>query len=243
MSGHSHWATIRRKKSATDAKKGKLFSKYARIISLAVKQGGPDLDTNVNLKYAIDRAKSINMPNDNIERAIKKASGEDSSTILYELVYEGYVGGVAFLIEALTDNKNRTASDVRHALESFGGSLAGSGAVAWMFESKGMIGIPRTDIDEDALMEIVLEAGAEDMQVTDEMYDITCAPHDLENVKQAITGRDITIEGAQLGKVPQNFIDIDQKTADKINRMIEKFDDNEDVQEVYHNANMPDPAE
>jgi len=239
MSGHSHWATIRRKKSATDAKKGKIFSKFSRIIAMAVKQGGPDPETNIKLKYAIDRAKSFNMPNDNIERVIKKASGEDASTNLHELVYEGYLAGVALLIEALTDNKNRTAAEVRHALESVGGSMAGSGSVAWMFETKGIIGVPADAVEEDKLMEIVIEAGAEDLSVSDEMFEITCAPQDLENVKKALAEHNVAIEAAQVGKVPQNYIDVDEHTAAKLTRLMEKFDDSDDVQEVYTNANMP----
>lgn len=242
MSGHSHWATIRRKKSTTDAKKGKIFSKFSRIIALAVKKGGPDPEGNIQLKYAIDRAKSFNMPNDNIERTIKKASGEGADAVLHELVYEGYLAGVALLIEALTDNKNRTAAEVRHTLEFVGGSLAGSGSVAWMFETKGLIGVPADAVDEDELMEILLDAGAEDMSVTDDMYEITCAAQDLENVKKVLTERNITIEAAQIGKVPQNYIDVDEKTAAKIGRLMEKFDDSEDVQEVYTNANTPEGA-
>lgn len=239
MSGHSHWATIRRKKSASDAKRGKIFSKVARIITNAARQGGADPDMNLRLKYAIDRAKSVNMPNDNIDRAIKKGTGEDGAASYSELVYEGYLGGVALLIEALTDNRNRTAAEVRNVLESAGGSLAGQGAVAWMFQSKGLIGVLVDAIGEEELMEIVLDAGAEDMAVSDSLYEITCSPADLEQVKKAIMDRRIEPEVADLSKIPQNYVDVSAEVARKINNLIERFEDNDDVQEVFTNANMP----
>jgi len=239
MSGHSHWATIRRKKGATDAKRGKIFSKFARIIATAARRGGADPEMNLSLKYAIDRARAYNMPNDNIERAVKKGAGGDAAETYQELVYEGYIGGVAMLIEALTDNRNRTAAEVRHALELKGASLGGQGSVAWMFHSKGLIGVQVGSVEEDKLMEIALEAGAEDINVSDNIYEITCSAQDLEKVRKTLIDNGIKPEVAQVSKVPQNYIDVDVSTAHKINALLEKLEDMDDIQEIYTNANMP----
>jgi YebC/PmpR family DNA-binding regulatory protein len=240
MSGHSHWATIRRKKGAADAKKGKVFSKCAKLIMNAARKGGSDPETNQSLRYAIDDARSVNMPKDNIDRAILKGTGELPGARLEETVYEGYApGGVALMVEALTDNRNRTTAEVRHLFEQAGGSLAGPGSVAWMFENKGVLSVKKDDADEDTLLEIALEAGAEDLRVFDDLYEITCEPPAFESVKQSLAQNDIPIDTAQIAQIAKQNVTPDLSDARKTLHLMEALEDHDDVQNVYANFDIP----
>ena len=241
MSGHSHWATIRRKKEASDAKKGKVFSKFARAIMAAARSGGGDIATNIRLKAVLDEAKAARMPKENIERAVKKGTGELAGEQLEEAVYEAYgPGGVALLIEILTDNRNRTASSVRKALDVSGGSLAGAGSTAWIFEKKGLITVGQGNADEEALFEITVDAGAEEIEPVGDAFQITCDVGDFEPVKQALTEKDVAIEAAQITMVPSNTVPLDAAGARKILRLMDELDDNDDVANVYANFELPD---
>jgi YebC/PmpR family DNA-binding regulatory protein len=237
MAGHSKWANIKHRKGKQDAKKGKIFTKLGKVIAVAAKEGGPDPDTNAKLKDAVDKAKAANMPNDNINRAIKKGSGELEGQNYFEIVYEGYgPGGVAVLVEALTDNKNRTAGEVRYIFDKNGGNLGTSGCVNFMFEKKGQIMIEKSeDIDEDDLMMIILEAGADDMIVSDEGYEIVMNPSEFQNVKQVLTDENIELLSAEVAMVPDNTTELEEQDVEKINKMLDMFDDNDDVQDVWHN--------
>ena len=238
MSGHSKWATIKHKKGKADAAKGKIFTKIGREISVAVKMGGTDPDMNPRLRDAIAKAKSNNMPNENVNRVIKKAAGENDDTIYEEIMYEGYgPGGVAVIVEAMTDNKNRTASNVRFYFDKNGGSLGATGCVNWMFDLKGSIAIEKTDsIDEDALMMMALEAGAEDFQINDDIYEILTDPSDFSAVRDALEKQGLVFLGAELQRIPQNTVDIDEDLAERINKMLDMMEDDDDVQNVYHNG-------
>lgn len=240
MSGHSHWARIRHKKGATDAKRGKIFSKLARNVMIAAKQGGGDPSANLRLQYAIDAAKAASMPKDTIDRAIKKGTGEIASETYDAVTYEGYgPGGAALMVEALTDNRNRTASEIRKIFETKGGNLGGTGTVAWMFEAKGVILVDGAKAEEDKVMEIVLDAGAEDMQNDNGTYEITCAPQDLQAVKKALEANQISVESAQISKVPQTYLDIGVAHARRVVALMQALEDNEDVQNIYSNFNIP----
>lgn len=241
MSGHSHWATIRRKKSAVDAKRGKLFSKLARTIIVAAKNGGGDLDTNLTLRYAVEKAKSANMPNDNIDKAIKKGTGGLGTEQLEEILYEGYgPGGVAILCEVLTDNRNRTAPEVRKIFELKGGQLAGAKSVAWKFEKKGLFAVSRQAVDEETLMEIVLEAGADDMISGAQSYEITCSPGSFQAVSAALTEKGITPEVSEISMIAQNTISLDFKSVQKVLALLENLEDHDDVQNVYSDLDISD---
>ncbi len=244
MSGHSKWSTIKNKKAKTDAKRGKIFTKIGREIIVAVKAGGPDPDINAKLKDVIDKAKANNIPNDNILRSIKKASGDTDSVDYEELTYEGYgTGGVAVIVEALTDNKNRTAGEVRHLLDKNGGSLGALGCVSWMFEKKGQIIIEKATlkIDEDTFMMIALEAGALDILTDDdEVYEIHTEPLELNNVSDALEQQGIKIEEAEVQMIPKNTVEVSEDIANKILNMLDALEDNDDVQNVYHNAIIQD---
>ena len=241
MSGHSHWAGIKHKKGLQDAKRGKEFSKIGRLIMAAARAGGGDPDGNVKLRYAIDKAKAANMPKETIERAILKGTGQLEGQALEELVYEGYAGnGVAVMVEVLTDNKNRTASELRKLFDVHGGNLAGSGAVAWMFQTKGMIRIRKDAIGEDQLMELAIEAGAEDVRTTPDTYEVTCAPADFTAVKNALTARGLTLESAEITKIPQNTVTLDDNAARKVLKFMEELEDHDDVQNVYANFEISD---
>ena len=243
MSGHSHWAGIKHKKAANDAKRGKIWSKIARIIIVSAKAGGGDPNQNLSLRYAIDKAKDANMPKDTIEKAIKKGTGEGSdATSFEEVLYEGYgPEGVAVMVEALTDNRNRTSPEVKRVFEKVGGSLGTSGCVNWMFEKKGLILIPTADNDEDAIMEIVLSAGADDMTTVGENFEITCVPTAYEELKKAITDNNIETIVSEITMLPQNTIPIkDENIAKRILKMIDSFEDHEDVQNVYSNFEISD---
>jgi YebC/PmpR family DNA-binding regulatory protein len=242
MSGHSHWAGIKHKKAANDAKRGKVWSKIARMIIVAAKSGGGDPDANLSLRYAIDKGKAVNMPKDTIEKAIKKGTGELGGIHFEEVVYEGYApGGVAIMVDALTDNRHRTAPEIKKIFEARGGSLGTTGCVGWMFHKKGLITVNTSDIDEDRLMDIVLSAGAEDMLNTGTVYEITCEPTAFEPLKKAIEDEKIPVQLAEISMVPQNTIPVnDVETAKRILSLMESFEDHDDVQNVYANFDIPD---
>ncbi|MGR3310563.1 MAG: YebC/PmpR family DNA-binding transcriptional regulator [Candidatus Brocadiales bacterium] len=240
MSGHSHWASIKHKKGVVDVKRGKIFSKLARAITVAARQGGGDPGMNLKLQYAIEKAKENNMPKDNIERAILKGTGELSGGELQECLYEGYgPSGVALMVEILTDNRNRTASEARKIFDKYGGNLGESGCVAWMFEKKGLFVINDTDIDEDSLMMLILEAGAEDMEKVENTYQVTCTPAGFESVKKELQKHNIEPTSAELSWIPKTFIDLDETSGKKIIKLMETLEDHDDVQAVHANFNLP----
>ncbi len=239
MSGHSKWATTKRKKAVIDAKRGKIFTKLIKEITIAARQGGGDPNGNPRLRLAVDNAKSANMPLDNIERAIKKAIGELDSVNYTELTYEGYgPNGVAFLVESATDNKNRTVAEVRHIFSKNGGAMGETGSVAWMFERKGVITLPQQGKSEDELMEIVLEAGAEDIQLEEDYFEITSEIENFESVRLALANAKLTVENASLQWIAKNTIDVSGDNIEKVEKLIEMLEDNDDVQNVYTNANF-----
>jgi len=239
MSGHSHWAGIKHKKGLQDAKRGKEFSKLGKAIMAAARSGGTDLDGNMKLRYAVDKAKAANMPKDTIERAILKGAGQLEGQALEELVYEGYgPAGVAVMVEVLTDNKNRTASELRKVFDVHGGNLGGTGSVAWMFQPRGLITIKKDAIGEDQLMEIALEAGADDVHTLADTYELTCSPSDFSGLKNALTGRGLNLEAADLTKIPQTTVKLEDSAARKVLRLMEVLEDNEDVQNVYANFEL-----
>lgn len=242
MAGHSHWAGIKHKKALVDAKRGKLWSRLAKAIIVAAKSGGGDPDMNLRLRYAIDDAKAVSMPKDNIQRAIKRGTGELDGGNLEEILYEGYgANGVAILCEVLTDNRNRTAGEIRKIFELSDGKLGSTGCVAWMFESKGMFLVPGEAMDEDKLMELALEAGAEDVQPVDDKFEVTCDPTMFGQVAKALTDAGITPEASQISRIAKNMVDLsDAEVAQKVLKLVEKLDDHDDVQSVTSNANVPD---
>ena len=242
MAGHSHWAGIKHKKAAADAKRGKIWSKIARMIIVAAKQGGGDPSANLSLRYAIDKAKAANMPKDTIEKAIKKGTGELEGTSFEEALYEGYgPSGVAIMVEALTDNRNRTGPEVKRLFEKHGGSLGTSGCVNWMFTKKGLITVNVANADEEQLLELSLSAGADDMQAVGEVFEITCEPAAYEELKKTLEENEIPIEVGEISMVPQSTIDIsDEHTARKIISLMEAFEDHDDVQNTYANFDIPD---
>lgn len=244
MSGHSKWANIKNKKGAADAKRANVFTKIGREIAVAVKAGGPDPNTNSKLANVIAKAKAANMPNDNIERGIKKASGALDSVNYEENVYEGYApGGVAVIVKTLTDNKNRTASEIRHHFDKCGGNLGTTGCVSYMFESKGVI-VVETALPEDDLMMLALEAGADDVTADGEVYEIYTAPSDLDTVRKALEGeKDVKILSAEQDMIPSNTVKLDEETERKVQRLLDMLDENDDVQDVYHNAELTEEEE
>jgi len=239
MSGHSHWSTIKRKKGAADAKRGKMFSKCAKAIIVAARMGGGDPSMNLRLRYAIDDARAVNMPNANIDRAIKKGTGElDDGTLIEEVVYEGYApGGVAVLAEAMTDNRNRTSSGVSKVFERHGGHLGQPGCVAWMFTQKGVVTVTGFD-DEERLMDVALSAGAEDLAETDDGFEVIAALDAFENVKAALQEAGIGIEQAEISQVPQNYVSLAETDARKVLALLEDLDDHDDVQKVHSNFDI-----
>ena len=242
MSGHSKWATIKHKKGATDAKRGKLFNKLARQVEVAAKAGG-DPDMNATLRTAVQKAKSASMPNDAIDRAIKRGSGEGSDGVVYEtIMYEGYApGGVALLIDVLTDNRNRISSDVRQVFSKLGGSMAEPGAVGWQFSRKGVIIVDGTDVDEDELMMAALEAGAEDMAVAGEAFQVTSEPSPVFDIKASLEAAGFTVQSADSPMMAENLIEVtDVKDAKAILKIVEALEDNDDVQDVFSNFDMSD---
>jgi YebC/PmpR family DNA-binding regulatory protein len=242
LSGHSKWASIKHKKAITDAKRGKLFSKLIREITVATKLGGPDLDGNARLRLAVQKAKDCNMPADNIKRAIQKGCGESSSGETYEeVVYEGYgPGGVAILVEAMTDNKNRTTSNIRSIFSKRGGNLGESGCVSWMFTKKGYISINREEVSEELLLNIIMEAEAEDYKIESDLYEIYTSPSKLEKVRKALEDKNIKILRSTLTMIPQSYISVDKKTGEQLLRLIEHLEDDDDVQQVHANFDIPE---
>lgn len=242
MSGHSHWSGIKHKKAIVDAKRGKLWSKIARIIIVAAKSGGGDPAANLSLRYAIEKAKEANMPKDTIEKAIKKGTGELGGVHYEEVLYEGYgPGGVAIMVEGLTDNRNRTAPEIKKIFERRGGSMGASGCVGWMFSKKGLITVSTSAANEDELMELALSAGADDLQNTGDLYEITCEPGAYDELKKVLEGKQVPLVSAELSMVPQNTVPIqDEDTARKVLGMLEDFEDHDDVQNVYANFDIPD---
>ena len=242
MSGHSKWSSIKHKKGAADAKRGKIFTKLIKEITVAARMGGSgDPDANPRLRTAIAAAKSENMPKDNIERAIKKGTGELEGVNYEESSYEGYgPGGAAVLVESLTDNKNRTVADIRHIFSKCGGNLGENGCVAWMFDKKGYIVIERSAIDEDALMEVALDAGAEDVREDDSNFEVITAPEDFEAVKAAIDASEIKYLDAEVTMLPQNTADLKGKEAEQMIRLMDMLEDCDDVQKAYTNADIPE---
>jgi YebC/PmpR family DNA-binding regulatory protein len=243
VSGHSKWSSIKHKKGAADAKRGKLFSKLSRAIIVAAREGGPDPAANLTLQNAIEKARSYSMPKDNIERAIAKGAGEAGDGSAYEtVVYEGYgPEGVAVIVEALTDNRNRTASDVRHLFTKHGGNLGATGAVAWQFERRGVVLVPADGVDEDELLLVAAEAGAEDVERDGSSFQVTSAPEALTAVREGLQSAGITVESVELAMVPKTTVAIpDESTAKQVVRLVEGLEDNDDVQDVYANFDIPE---
>jgi YebC/PmpR family DNA-binding regulatory protein len=241
MSGHSKWSSIKHKKAATDAKKGKVFTKVIKEITVAARMGGGDIETNPRLRSAVQAAKAENMPKDNIERAIKKGTGELEGVSYEEIIYEGYgPGGAAVLVESLTDNKNRTVADIRSIFGKNGGNLGENGCVAWMFDKKGYIVVESSAVDEDTLMETALEAGAEDIREDDSNYEVITEPGDFEAIKEAIDTASISYIDAEVTMLPQNSTNLAGKEAEQMVRLMEMLEDCDDVQKVYTNADIPE---
>ncbi|MDR3625541.1 MAG: YebC/PmpR family DNA-binding transcriptional regulator [Ignavibacteriaceae bacterium] len=239
MSGHSKWATTKRKKAVIDAKRGKAFTKIIKEITIAAREGGGDPVGNPRLRLAVDNAKAANMPADNIERAIKKATGELEGVTYSELMYEGYgPAGVAILVEVATTNKNRTVAEVRHLFSKGGGGMGETGSVAWMFDKKGVITLPKQDKSEDELMEIILDAGADDLQTEDDFYMVQTSIESFETVRKALIDIKLTIENASLQWIAKNFITVTGEDAEKVAKLLEALEDSEDVQNVYTNADL-----
>jgi YebC/PmpR family DNA-binding regulatory protein len=242
MSGHSHWAGIKHKKAANDAKRGKVWSKVARMIIVAAKAGGGDPGQNLTLRYAIDKAKAANMPKDTIQKAIKKGTGELGAVSYEDVLYEGYApGGVAIMVDGLTDNRNRTAPEIKKIFEKRGGSMGASGCVNWMFDKKGLITVKTDAIAEDDLMEIALSEGADDMENTGDVYELTCQPTAYEQLKKALDEKEIPMEIAEISMVPQNTVPVaEADAARKVLALMEDLEDHDDVQNVYANFDIPD---
>ncbi len=239
MSGHSKWASIKHKKAAQDAKRGKIFTKIIRELSVAARIGGGDPDTNPRLRKAVAEAKSVNMPADNIKRAIMKGTGQLEGTTYEEGTYEGYgPGGVAIFVEVLTDNKNRTVSELRHIFSKNGGNIAESGCVAWMFKRKGYIVVDKSQASEDKLLEIILDAGAEDLREDGSNYEILTFPDTYEDVVYALESQKIQIDAKNLGQIPQNYIKLTGKPAQQLLRLMDELEDHDDVQNVWANFDI-----
>ncbi len=242
MSGHSKWSTIKRKKGAIDARRGKIFTKLAKEITLSARLGGGDIESNARLRQAVMDAKEENMPKDNIDRAIKKGIGGMDSGVAYEEVtYEGYgPGGVAVLVEVMTDNKNRTVAEIRHILSKYGGNLGENGCVSWLFQKKGSILFDKKEIEEDLLMELALEAGAEDVHEEDTAWEVISDPANHEVVKKIMDEKRLKYIKAGLTMIPANRVSLDSSRAEQMLRMMEKLEDNDDIQKVYANFDIPD---
>jgi YebC/PmpR family DNA-binding regulatory protein len=241
MSGHSRWSQIKRKKGKADVQRGKLFSKILREITVAARNGGGDPKGNMRLKAAIESAKEVNMPADNIKRAVQKGTGELPGESYEEIAYEGYApGGVAVLIQVLTDNRNRTGPEIRHTFEKFGGNMGSAGAVAWMFERKGIIQVDAEKISEDELLDKALEAGATDLRRVEKAFEITTAPAQMDEVREALAGARVPIIEAQVTYVPQSTVRVEGKDAASVIKLIEALEELDDVQSVYANYDIPD---
>lgn len=246
MSGHSKWANIKNKKEKTDNQRGKIFTKIGRELAIAVKEGGGDPNGNSKLRDVIAKAKAANMPNDNILRSIKKAAGELGSVNYEEITYEGYgPNGIAMIVEVVTDNRNRTAAEIRHLFDKSGGSLGASGCVSWMFNKRGLLIVEKSvSVNEDELMMQALDAGAEDFVPLDDVYEIYTDANDFTVVREALEADGYSFLSAEISMIPQTTVDAtEEELADKVERMVERFEDNDDVQEIFHNAILPDDEE
>ncbi len=243
MAGHSHSANIAHRKGTVDAKRGKLFTKLCRAIQVAAKNGGGDPDMNLKLRYAIDKARSYSCPKDNIDRSIKKGTGELGADSYEEIVYEGYgPGGVAVLCEVLTDNRNRTAGELRKAFEVSGGNLGATGCVSYLFNFKGLFLVDAKTIEEDRLMEVALESGADDVQLLDGYWEVTCDPKVFESVRKALDSNKVATESAETSYIPTTTVDLDVDNGKKMAKLRDILEENDDVQNVYANDNIPDAA-
>jgi YebC/PmpR family DNA-binding regulatory protein len=243
MSGHSKWSSIKHKKGAADAKRGQLFSKLSRAIIVAAREGGPDPASNLALQNAIEKARSYSMPKDNIERAIARGSGADSDGTSYEtVIYEGYgPSGVAVIVEALTDNRNRTASDIRHAFDKNDGNLGTSGAVLWLFERRGIVLVPADGVDEDELMLAAADGGADDVRLDGSIYQVIAAPESLASVREALVAAGYAVESGELTMVPKTTVEVaDESAAKKVLRLIDQLEESDDVQDVFSNFDIPE---
>ena len=243
MSGHSKWHNIQAKKGKADAQRGAIFTKIGREIAIAVREGGANPESNGKLRDIIAKAKANNMPNDNIQRSIKKASGELSNVIYEEITYEGYApGGVAVIVDTISDNRNRTASDVRHCFAKYGGNMGTTGSVGFMFDTRGVLVVERTPgMDEDELMMMALDAGAEDVRPDEDVVEILTDPNEFGKVREALEQQGLTFLSAEVQKIPQNTVAVtDPETIEKIQKMLDLLEENDDVQNVYHNADLPD---
>jgi len=246
MSGHSKWHNIQAKKGKADAQRGAVFTKIGREIAIAVREGGANPESNGKLRDIIAKAKANNMPNDNIQRSIKKASGELSNVVYEEITYEGYApGGVAVIVDTISDNRNRTASDIRHCFAKYGGNLGTTGSVGFMFDERGVLVVEREPgSDEDEMMMTALDAGAEDVKVEEEVYEILTAPNDFSTVRENLEKQGFTFLSAEVQKIPQNTVAVtDPDTVLKIQKMLDLLEENDDVQNVFHNADLPDEDE
>lgn len=239
MSGHSHWATVKHRKGAADAKKGKVFSKLARYIMIAAKQGGSDPNMNIKLLYAIEKARAANMPKDNIERAIKKGAGELAGVTFEEFVYEGYgPGGVAIMVEILTDNRNRTNHEIRRIFENNGATPGAANSVSWLFERKGLITIPQNAVAEDQIIADALDVGADDVEPSSDVYEITCSPTNFEKIKNSLQAK-YSIRSSELTLIPKNYIKVDEAIGKKLLTLMDELEEHEDTQNVYSNFDLP----
>lgn len=244
MSGHSKWANIKNKKGKADAARGSVFTKIGRELAVAVKSGGADPDSNSRLRDVIAKAKASNMPNDNITRSIKKASGELNTVNYEDIQYDGYAaGGIAVIVEALTDNKNRTAGDVRHAFDKCGGNLGTTGSVSYLFNKKGLIVVEQGDMTEDDIMMLVLDAGGDDVVTEEGVYEIYTQPNDLYTVKEKLESNGVVVLDSEIGFFPDDYLDPSPETIPQIEKLINMLEENDDVQNVYHNANLPEEVE
>lgn len=240
MSGHSKWSSIKHKKAAVDAKKGKLFTKLIKEITVAARMGGGDLNANPRLRTAVLTARQNSMPNDNIDRAIKKGTGELEGVAYEEVSYEGYgPGGAAFLVQALTDNKNRTVSDIRRMFTKHGGSLGETGCVAWMFENKGILSVPKDGIEEDLLIALALESGAEDVREEDDFFEIITAPENFGTVRETLEEKKVPVGTAEVTMIPKNTVTLQGRDAEQTLSLTEDLEDNDDVQSVAANFDVP----
>ncbi len=241
MSGHSKWSTIKHKKAAKDAKRGKIFTKLIKEITVAARMGGGDINANPRLRTAVLTARGSSMPSDNIERAIKKGTGELEGVTYEEIQYEGYgPGGVAIIAQVLTDNKNRTVSEIRRMFSKHGGNMGETGCVGWMFDKKGILTVDKSQVDEDRLMDIALDAGAEDVRDEGEVFEVIAPPEDFEKVKERLDLEKIAIASAQVSLVPKNTVDVDAKNVEQVLKLSEELEDHDDVQNVAANFHIPD---
>ena len=241
MSGHSKWSTIKHKKAMVDARRGKMFTKLIRELTSAARAGGGDPDVNPRLRTAVASAKGANMPNDTIQRAIQKGTGEIAGETYEEVTYEGYgAGGVAVLVDTLTDNKNRTVAEIRHLFAKHGGGMGENGCVAWMFQRQGFLTLDAASIDEDALLELVLEAGGDDVRTESDLYEILTTPEAFEDVRGSLEAQGLTPEVAEVTMLPQSTVPIEGKQAEQVLRLMEALDDQDDVRRAYANFDIPD---